>query len=535
VTARAFEVADLFCGAGGTSSGAQAAIRAMGARMDLVAINHWATALETHRRNHPAARHECVNLDAARPETLVPGRRLDLLMASPECVFFSRARGGRPVNDQQRMSAWHVQRWCSALDVRCVLVENVPEFLEWGPLLPNGRPDPARRRLYFEAWVQALWAMGYAVDWKLLNAADFGEATTRTRLFVQARKDGVPIRWPEPTHAPRGASADLFGPRERWRSAREVIDWSNPGRSLFDRKAPLAINTRRRIARGAWRYWGALAPLYVRLLDLPEGEEDAALPMAVGDPFWALPALVAANRMHNVPRPVGAVPTPTITSAGGGGLFVVEPSAEPLPTIAADGAIALVAPLVVDYHGNGECAEADVPLGTQTTRARFGLVEPRAEPFLVPQFGERDGQMPRVIAVDGPLPAVTSHGAGALVEPLVVQAALTHQAGPGVRTAEEPLYTITAGSRLGVAQPVLLPAGQEVDPRRLVLVDGRPHLLDIRFRMLTNGELAKAMGFDDDESRYEFVGTKGEVTKQIGNAVSVKVAAALVGAILGKG
>jgi len=265
---RVYRVADLFAGAGGSSSGAARAIAAMGGEIDLVAVNHWNVAIATHTANHPKARHYCVNLDAARPEDLVPEGYLDLMMASPECVHFSRARGGKPVSDQTRMSAWHVQRWASNLDVRCILVENVAEFVTWGPLV-EGHPDPKRKGAYFQAWIQSLWAMGYTVDWKLINAADFGDATTRTRFFLQARKDGLPIRWPTASHSATG-SADLLGHQRRWRAARDVIDWAVPGRSILTRKKPLSEKTRRRIARGLIRFGGKLAPLYVRLLDLEE-------------------------------------------------------------------------------------------------------------------------------------------------------------------------------------------------------------------------------------------------------------------------
>ncbi len=314
-------IADLFCGAGGSSTGAMRAVKSLGCSAELVCVNHWPVAIATHSRNHPDARHHCIDLDAARPEQLVPEGVLDLLMASPECVFFSRARGGKPVNDQRRMSAWHVQRWASALDIRCILVENVPEFLDWGPLRPDGRPDRTRRGDYFQAWVKALRAMGYAVDWRLLNAADYGDATTRTRLFVQARKDGVPIRWPEPTHSPTGET-DLFGDRPRWRAAREVIDWTNPGRSLFARKRPLSLKTRLRIARGLSRFGGPLAPLYISLLDLPEDAPEAA-PSVPAQPF------VSAQRNHTNARGADE-PLPTITAASGsGGMALVEPVAAP--------------------------------------------------------------------------------------------------------------------------------------------------------------------------------------------------------------
>lgn len=563
-------MADLFCGAGGSSSGMFRAVAEMGRDVELVAVNHWSTAIDTHTRNHPGARHFCVNLDSARPENIVPGGRLDLLMASPECTHHSRARGGKPTSDQQRTSAWHVNRWASTLDIRCILVENVAEFREWGPVLPSGSPDPSKKGAYFQAWVQSLWAMGYTVDWKLLNAADYGDATTRTRFFLIARKDGQPVRWPEPTHSATG-SADMFGQLKRWRSAAEIIDWSNPGTSLFERKRPLSVKTRLRIARGLQKFGGALAPLYIRLLDLPAEDESTIIAACESGP---VSPFVAANRNNNVPRSVDQ-PVPVVTTSTGGGLFVVEPGAfvlgqqsgavarettEPVPTIATDGAISLirpmvvrynanctveaidaplstvtaggghhglVSPIVVPYYGNSAGSDVNRPLPTVTTKDRFGLCSPTivsvygaaqpkgvdepvgtltgkgrfalVQPFIVPHFGERDGQQPRVHDIGAPLPAVTSHGAGALVAPVVG------------------------------------PVDVDVDPRRLVLVDGALMLLDIRFRMLSNVELARAMGFNDGELEYEFAGGKTEITKQIGNAVAVNTAAALVRSILGAG
>lgn len=605
-------------------------------------------AIATHTRNHPDARHYCVNLDAARPEELVPEGQLDLLMASPECTFFSRARGGKPVRDQWRVSAWHVQRWASTLDINALLIENVPEFRDWGPVDGEGKPDPAQKGLYFQAWVQALWGMGYTVDWRLLNAANFGDATTRVRFFLQARKDGRPIRWPEPSHSATG-EADMLGQRPRWRSARDVIDWANPGNSLLNRKRPLSLKTRLRIARGLVRFGGELAPAYVRLLDLPAEEEARLLGLVEAgapEPF------VCGNRENNTPRAVDD-PLPTATTATGGGMFLVQPSASPfvlgqqsgavarsadapLPTIATDGAISLVEPMLTSYYGASDGAQSvDSPVPTITTVARHGLCcpmvvpyGPKAEarstedplptimtrdrlgvcgptarpfvfgkqsspsyrmvteplptittmgapwlvsPFIVPQFGEAEGQSPRVHDIADPLPAVTSHGAGALVDPVIVHIDHSNGWGSGVRSIDEPLstivteknlavaepvvlqmaqvgrtdegmarsvdqplYTITTHNNLAVAEPVLTRVAGELaaDPRRLVMLDGAPCLLDIRFRMLTNRELARAMSFDDATAEYQFTGNAGEVTRQIGNAVPVRTAEALVTAIL---
>lgn len=594
---RQFLIADLFCGAGGTSTGAEQAIREIGGEMLLVAVNHWPVAIESHRRNHPSARHYVEDVTVADPERIVPEGYLDLLMASPECRFFSRARGGRPVHDQARMNPWAVQRWLTSLEVRCLLVENVPEFVNWGPLctLPDGhggphdsspratkgqccRPDPLKRGIYFQAWLRAIWELGYQAEWRMLNSADYGDATTRVRFFLQARKDGVPIRWPEPTHAPAGAG-EMFGAHPRWRAAREIIDWSCPGRSLLDdpkyRKTPLSEKTRRRIARGLERFGGPLAPFFINLLGLElEGEAGQHGPV----PF------VCANRNENAPRGLDQ-PVPVVTTRGG--VMLVEPVAEPflvgkqsspalrslnqpLPTLTTEGSPLLVDPVLTKYYGKSDGCSIEAPLPTVTARDRFGLVQP----VIVPYRGERTGQVPRAHSVEEPLPAITTENGFALATPVLVEVnhAGSDDGETRCRSVDGPLSTITTKRSTALAEPVLVQFDQHggngiaarsvedplwtvvtkqnialveplavqfkegpVDPRRLVLIDGQPYILDIRFRMLANRELARAMGFDDEETTYEFAGNVGEVTRQIGNAVPVRLAKALVKTMLEDG
>ena len=683
-------VADLFCGAGGSSTGAQRALNEIGAEMNLVAVNHWPVAVETHQTNHPSARHYVQDLDQADPETIVPEGYLDLLMASPECRFYSRARGGKPIHDQGRMHPWVVHHWLTSLEVRCLLVENVPEFTSWGPL-KNGRPDKARRGIFFQEWINSIWGLGYDVEWRVLNAADFGDATTRVRFFLMARNDGRPIRWPQATHSRHG-DADMLGHLPRWRAAREIIDWSNTGRSILDdpkyQRKPLSEKTKRRIARGLEKFGGPLAPLYVRLLDLPdpEGPAQAAGPGLEPQELQAesggdhpQPFLVNRHGDNGSPRVhTPGEPVPTITTRGAG--YLVEPEAQlleaaqaaphgagltsgglpavqarahspngvnpnnnapgdnapstgspvvnpgtspfvlgqqsqaaprsdqdPLPTVAGAGAISLIRPIVIQYpgqaqdqevhadiqsrsrqgmpkpvlvehddqcagvegpvpaaangrrhtlatpslveinHGNGPQGDrgndrrvhpvdqplwsittapgialvepllvqtgqtggnggytrpAGEPVPTITTRNDMNVVSPLAQPYVVPNFGEREGQKPRTHSIDEPAPAVTSRGAGALVSPTLAETVLGRLRESGT------------------------------DPRRLVFINGVPHLLDIRFRMLKNLELARAMGFDDEETSYEFAGNATQVTKQIGNAVPVHLASALVRAVL---
>ena len=399
---RTIRAADLFCGAGGTSTGAARAVRELGGRLKLVAVNHWPVAIETHTRMHPEATHLCADLEHVRPRQAVPGGVLDLLMASPTCTYHSRARGGRPVHDQQRMDPWHVVRWCSDLRVHRLLVENVPEMVAWGPCdARTGRPIKSRQGEYFRAWLDALRGIGFRLDWAVLNCANYGDATTRQRFFLIGRSDRKRLRWPEPTHA-RGGSTDLLGTRAPWRSAAEIIDWTLRGKSIFNRKRPLKPNTLRRILAGARRYhWPA--PYIHALQALLDGteprlditaEEAAHIAERLGTP------LVMATASGGAARSVGN-PVPTITTGGNGASphfiepllmgvgssNVAKPTREPAPTITTGGASAekrrgsarpqLIEPLLMSYYGSTASAHGiREPLDTVTTRDRFGLVQP---------------------------------------------------------------------------------------------------------------------------------------------------------------
>lgn len=535
-------VADLFCGAGGSSTGAMLAIKEIGGKMVLVCVNHWQVAIETHKKNHPTAQHYVEDVTAADPYKIVPGGYLDLLMASPECRFYSRARGGKPVYDQGRMNPWAVHRWLTALDVQGVLIENVSEFVNWGPLLPDGRPDPKGKGLFFQAWFKTFTELGYRAEWRNLNAADYGDATTRVRFFLIARKDDKPIRWPEATHFP--FSEDMLGTKKTWKTAREIIDWNNIGRSLLDdpkyQRRPLAVNTRRRIAHGLEKFGGPLAPLYIQLLGMEESQEQIngdSQPFVMGkqghpayrsvdEPIMTLTTEARPVLIQPVAEPFvlgqqsGSKPrstdNPIPTISGAGAIALVEPVVlgqhsgvvrgvdEPIPTCATHGGISVTTPLMVKYFGTGICHPVDEPLSTVTTKDRVGLVNPVITPFMV-QWDQTGGNGKYTRSVDQPVPTIVTKQNTGLVESMAV----------------------------GLVEPILehIESG-DVDPRRLILIDNEPYLLDIRFRMLHNDELARAMGFMDEDIEYKFTGTVADVTKQIGNAVAVNTARALVKVIL---
>jgi DNA (cytosine-5)-methyltransferase 1 len=198
-----------------------------------------------------------------------------LLWASPECTHHNVACGGRPRSDQSRASAWLILTWLSELYVERVIIENVPEFLSWGPLDDSGEPIQGLKGKIFRAFISGQRSLGYAVDWNILRATDYGDPTTRWRLFIQAAKGRKRVLWLRITHI--DGAENLMGCLP-WRLARDIIDWSIPGASIFDRKKPLAEATIRRIAAGIEKYWKDcakpfLAALYgtgtVRGIDMP--------------------------------------------------------------------------------------------------------------------------------------------------------------------------------------------------------------------------------------------------------------------------
>ena len=346
------KVVDLFAGAGGESTGIIQALE--GQKYDLAAVNHWDIAIETHKHNHPEARHFLTSLERLNPhEVFRPTDRIDLLWASPECTHHSVARGGRPRSEQSRASAFLVLKWISEFYVRRVFIENVPEFVTWGPIGADGQPLKSKKGATFNAFVSSLQSMGYDVDWQILRSADYGDPTTRRRFFLQAVRGRDKIRWPEPTHAEKPG---LFG-EQPWVPASSIIDWSIRGESIINRKRPLAEATLRRIEAGIQRYWGE----------------------------WAEPFLVLLRGTSNVRDINSSLPTVT---AGGNHFGLVQPFilhqdapgrpriiTEPVPTIRSRNGHGLVEPFLVSYYGNGDAESVRIPLATVTTKDRFGLVE----------------------------------------------------------------------------------------------------------------------------------------------------------------
>jgi DNA (cytosine-5)-methyltransferase 1 len=515
--------ADLFCGGGGTSTGLAQACLLLNRKLKLLAINHWDVAIDTHSTNHPLAKHLCQSIDNVEPRKAVPGGRLHILVASPECTHHSNARGGKPMSEQSRASAWHILRWAEALYIENIIIENVREFRTWGPIGANGRPIKRLRGHLYIQFLNSLRALGYNVEDRILNAADFGDPTTRERLFIICRR-GKPVYWPEPCYGPpnKVAGGSLIDSKlQPWRTARGVIDWSIPGQSIFTRKRPLATKTIARIAAGLRRFGGANAePFLVVLRNHQHSRSiDQPLPTVTGSGahFGLCQPFVIGQQSGATPRSVDA----------------------PLPTIAAKGAIAMVDPFLVAVNHDGEkrrSKSVDEPLPTVTTKRSMGLVEP----FILPQSSEGT---PR--SVDRPLQTLTTTSRGvALVEPFLLN--IDHQGAdsPSVRPLDAPVPTQTSKARTCLVEPFIakfngtakansvdepLDTVTTKDRFALVTTEAGQFYVDIRFRMLQPHELARAQGFGDS---YTFKGTREDVVRQIGNAVPVATAAALCSAVL---
>jgi DNA (cytosine-5)-methyltransferase 1 len=247
-------IVDNFAGGGGTSTGLEAAF---GRPVD-IAINHDPEALAMHALNHPYTRHLCESVWNVDPIEVTGNRPVALVWLSPDCKHFSKAKGGTPVSKKIRGLAWVAMRWAAKCKPRVIMLENVEEFKTWGPLIVGAdgklRPDPAKKGKTFESFKRQLQGHGYSVEFREIRASDHATPTIRKRLFMVARRDGLPIRWPKPTHAAPTSAEVAAGQLQPHRAAAECIDFSIPCPSIFERDRPLAEATLRRIAKGIMRY-----------------------------------------------------------------------------------------------------------------------------------------------------------------------------------------------------------------------------------------------------------------------------------------
>lgn len=549
---------DNFAGGGGASMGME---EGLGRPVD-IAVNHDIDAIRMHEVNHPGTKHFCESVWDIDPRKVTEARPVGLAWFSPDCKHFSKARGKVPVSKKIRGLAWVAVKWAATVRPRVIIIENVEEFVTWGPLVKDEAGDlypcPKRKGQTFQSFKNALARYGYTMEHRELRACDYGTPTSRKRFFLIARCDGQPIVWPEPTHGPG---------RIPYRTAADIIDWSLPCPSIFERKRPLAEATLRRIAEGIRRFVVESAEPFIVTNTTGHPGTSAAKPLRTvttgGHHALVVPKVAPlitecanASSKGKVWRP--DQPLRTICAQVKGGHFAlmtpflaplthhgkgrVYSPAVPMATItgANRGEQALITPILVGAGGpaySGKPSGLDMPLGTLTTENHRDVVTAflakhytgvigadvrRPVPTitsidhnsLVVAHVQRDFSSSVGHAADAPLGTITSGGGGkaAVVASHMVKLRGTSKAAP----ADEPLHTISAlGTHHAEVRAFLIKyyseGGQWQSPAEpmhtiptkdrigLVMVKGEPYqIVDIGMRMLSPRELFNAQGFPAD-------------------------------------
>lgn len=488
-------VVDLFAGGGGTSLGLEMGL----SRQVDVAVNHDPAAVAMHQANHPLTHHYCESVFKVNPKKATKGQPVGLLWASPDCTHHSKAKGGKPLSNKRRGLAWVVIRWARRVRPRVIMIENVCEFQDWGPLDENGHPCDRRKGKTFRHWVRQLQRLGYQVEYRPLKACDYGAPTIRTRLFVIARCDGLPIVWPKPTHGDPDSIAVKRGDLLPYHTAAECIDWSLPCPSIFDTseeikikfglkaKRPLVENTLQRIARGVCKFvLETHKPFIIK-------HRSGSIGQPIDEPMHTVTAGSFKKRPAGAGHAMGVV-IPFFARSEGSANHHFEVAAfmaqhntgmvghsmeEPVSTIVQKGSTqALVAVNLLNHHGE------DRRNGTVTAPMQLyapgGNHSSLIASFLAPYYGDGSG--------------------------------LTG------RDLDEPSPTVTTKDRLKLVT---------------VRIDGHTFVLtDIGMRMLQPRELFRAQGFPDtyiiDRGEDGRRLTKHEQVRMAGNSVCPPLAAAIV-------
>lgn len=512
---------DLFCGAGGTSTGVENARYADERCAKVIAcVNHDANAIASHAANHPDALHFTEDIRTLELSPLVSHvermkkiypEALIVLWASLECTNFSKAKGGQPRDADSRTLAEHLFRYIEDINPDYIQIENVEEFMSWGDMDEKGHPISKDKGRCYEKWKRNVRKYGYDFDWRILNAADYGAYTTRKRFFGIFAKMGLPIVFPEATHCKNGRK-DMFSKLEKWRPVKDVLDFSDEGESIFTRKKPLAENTLERIYAGLIKFVAggkdAFISRYntVRPQDTCTSIEEPVGVVTTANRFAKVQVSFLSKQYSGHPESKNISveePAGTITCKdhhafitayyGNGNNHSVE---RPAPTVTTKDRLALLTPVFIDQQfGASSAASIEKPLGAITTNPKYSLVTCNRKSFLMnPQFASAGG------SVDNPCFTLIA------------------------RMDKMPPYLVNTKDGIGIC----IENGDSpmtVKIKQFMLVYG---LADIKMRMLRIDELKKIMGFPED---YILIGTQSDQKKFIGNAVEVNMARVLCEAI----
>jgi DNA (cytosine-5)-methyltransferase 1 len=530
---------DLFCGAGGTSTGVEnAKINNDKCAKVIACVNHDEKAILSHAANHPETLHFTEDIRTLNLTALIkhvelmrkkyPFAKL-VIWASLECTNHSNAKGGMSRDADSRTLAEHLHRYIIALDPDCVQIENVKEFLLWGPLvqkIKNGEllfdkkgkpvmvPDPTLKSTDYIRWVESIVALGFKYEKKILNAADFGAFTKRKRLFIQFAKESFPIVWPEPTHSEDGKDLPKYNP------VRQCLDFSSKGKSIFDGK-PRSENTLKRLYAGLVKF------------------------VANGDKEWIVKFNSVDKNGNHYPPSVNE-PCHTVTTQNRLGVAQVEfltkyfsgnPESKnisidsPAGTITTVDHHALISPVFLSsYYGKGDnVTSLNTPAPTVTTKDRIAKVECV---FIDQQYGAS-----KPATVSEPTGAITANPKFALVSTEFLMNPQYESKGASV---DKPCFTLIA--RMDKMPPYIiqLETGriaieiyQNDSPMTVIIKKFMAAfgIADIKMRMLYVKELLKIQGFPVN---YILIGNQTDQKKFIGNSVEVNTAKAMCEATANK-
>ena len=542
-------VIDLFCGAGGLSEGVEEA-RLDGNKCAKVVccVNHDKNAILSHDANIPDALHfiegirtlelSPISTIVERIRQLYPDAMI-MLHASLECTNFSKAKGGQPRDADSRTLAEHLFRYIDVIDPDYIQIENVEEFMSWGDMDENGKPISMDKGRLYQKWVRNVKKYGYNFEHRILNAADFGAYTTRKRFFAIFAKKSLPIVFPEPTHC-KGGRQDMFSKLEKWKTVKEVLDFSDEGESIFCRKKPLAEKTLERIYAGLIKFVaGGKDAFIVKYNSMNRNGKYQAPSIDEPCPVVATQSRLALAQVNflskqfsghpeskniSVEEPAGTITCKdhhAFVSAyyGNGHNHSVE---LPAPTVTTKDRLALINSVFIDnQYGTGKPTSIEQPVGTVTTVPKFNMVY--CKPWIMNSAFSNVGS-----SIEQPSQTITANRKWHyLMNPQFASAG---------GSVDNPCFTLIA--RMDKMPPYLVEAkegfGIQVSPedssmtakiKEFMALYG---IIDIRMRMLRIAELKKIMGFPED---YVLISSQSDQKKFIGNAVEVNMARVLCEAI----
>lgn len=554
---------DLFCGAGGTSTGVESAlINGEQCAKVIACVNHDANAIASHAANHPEALHFTEDIRTLELSGLVshlhkcksqyPNAQV-VLWASLECTNFSKAKGGQPRDADSRTLAEHLFRYIDAIVPDYIQIENVEEFMAWGPMDENGKPISMHKGEDYTKWVRHVKECGYRFDHRILNAADFGAYTSRKRFFGIFAKDDLPIIFPEPTHCKDGRR-DMFSDLKKWKAVKDVLDFKDEGTSIFGRKKPLVEKSLERTYAGLIKFVaGGKDAFLIKWNSMNQNGKYQAPGIDEPCPVVATQARLGVAQVSFLSKQFSGHP-------GSKNISVDEPAGAitckdhhafistyygnwhnhsielPAPTVTTKDRLALIESQFIDMqYGNGTPTSVDIPACTVTTNPKFNLVS--CKPWVMnTNFGNTGS------SIEEPSQVITANRKWHyLVNPQYSSAG---------GSVNNPCFTLIA--RMDKMPPYLAECTTEPkDIPSFIRIDGNVviyeiydtdspttikikefmalyGILDIKMRMLRIQELKQIMGFPKD---YKLVGTQADQKKFIGNAVEVTMARVLCQAL----